>query len=153
MLEKSNWALNKCMAICSRSEKCVSDIMKKLGQWEIEPSESLIIIERLKEERFIDEERFTKHYVHDKLLLNQWGKIKISYLLKGKGIAKPVIHKAFEGINEETYQDILQNLLAQKSRQVKSKTDYEKKANLTRYALSRGFEYELIAKTLSSISL
>lgn len=127
--------------------------MKKLEQWEIDAVEANKIIERLKAERFIDEERFAQHYVHDKLLLNHWGKIKISYLLKGKGIAKPVVQKALESINEETYHETLQKLITQKSKQVKPKTDYEKRAHLTRYALSRGFEYDLISKMLSSMTL
>ncbi|NOZ34188.1 MAG: hypothetical protein GXO80_02695 [Chlorobi bacterium] len=70
-------ALNKAMYLCSKAEKCKSDIRKKLYEWKANPDEYDNIINQLEEQKFIDEVRFVKYYVRDKFEFNKWGKIKI----------------------------------------------------------------------------
>ena len=44
-----NTSLNKARNICSKQEKCVVDIQKKLSEWGVNSSDTKIIIEKLKE--------------------------------------------------------------------------------------------------------
>lgn len=144
-------ALNKAMVICSKSEKCISDIEKKLQQWEISEQVSCRIIDQLVAQKFIDEERFSHFYVRDKFRFNNWGRKKITFMLKGKGISNTDIADALTEIEEEEYMQKLKTLLADKSKRIKTENEYDKKAKLIRFAQGRGFEYDLIQKVLAQI--
>ncbi len=146
-------ALSKAMAICSRSEKCINDIEKKLQNWNISSSDSEKIIDELIEQEFIDEQRFAEFYVRDKFRFNYWGKIKIRYMLSGKGIPSNLINQAITGqIEEEDYLNTAIELLSQKARKIHAEDDFEMRAKLTRFAQGRGFEFEIINRALTQIS-
>lgn len=151
MKEETKKALSKCMSLCSRAEKCVSDIRKKLDQMKIPHHEGTLIINELIEQRFIDEERYTAFYVRDKFRFNQWGRVKISYMLKGKGIAVDTIGRALEQISEEEYLDTVTDLLSQKNRSIKTGSDFERRAKLMRFGQSRGFEMDVLSKVIDRL--
>ncbi|HKM93478.1 MAG TPA: regulatory protein RecX [Prolixibacteraceae bacterium] len=140
--------LSKCMALCSRSEKCVFDIQKKLSEWEIDEKDALQIIDELKEQRFLNDERYAVIFARDKFRFNHWGRVKIAYHLKNKNIEQKIIFDALDEIGDDEYFEKLTEMLKQKSRSVKGASDYEKKAKLIRFAQGRGFEYEIIKKAL-----
>ncbi|MBN2262876.1 MAG: RecX family transcriptional regulator [Prolixibacteraceae bacterium] len=149
MEKKLSVALSKCMALCSKAEKCTFDMMKKLSDWEISPDDAKKIIDELKTQRFIDDKRFAHIYARDKFNFSHWGKVKIAFQLRHKNIPDSIIFDAIDGIDDETYFEKLKTMLEQKASKIKAQTDYEKKAKLIRFAQSRGFEYEIIAKALS----
>ena len=151
MNEKEKWADSRCMELCSKSEKCISDIQKKLKDWEIEPEEAQKIIDQLVKDKFIDEKRFAQYYSRDKFRFNQWGKVKIAYMLNSKKLSPEYIQNAIDQIDEEDYKQMLLILLTEKVRKAKFINEYDKKGKLTRFALSHGFEYDLISKTLQSL--
>lgn len=144
-------ALSKAMYICSKAEKCISEIRQKLRDWGIEEDASKQIIDRLIEERFIDEGRYAHYFVRDKVKFNKWGKTKISFMLKTKGLPDSLIKESIEEISDSDYMELLIELLSGKEQKTKAEDDYEKKAKLIRFAQSRGFEYDLIEKALKQI--
>jgi regulatory protein len=136
-------ALNKAAALCSASEKCADDIRQKLITWDILPDDATKIIDQLKREKFIDHERFTSFYVRDKFKFNKWGRIKIRYELRKKGIETTIINDALDSIDEETYLDALETILKAKHRQSAKADAMQQKAALVRFGASRGFEPDL----------
>lgn len=144
-------ALSRAMAICSKAEKCVSDIEMKLSEWGIEPAEVQKIIAVLIKEKFIDEERFARYFVRDKFRFNQWGKVKIAFMLKSKKVPQHLIDEALGEIEDEDYQDLLVKLLKDKAKKTKFINEYDKKGKLIRFAQSKGFEYESINEALPLI--
>lgn len=136
-------ALSKVQFICSKQEKCCSDIRKKLQDWNISIDDQDEIIQSLLEDKFIDESRFTNFYVRDKYRFNKWGRIKISYHLKHKQIPESIINEALEQINHEEYSENLQDILQSKLRSLKDDDPYQLKTKLYRFAQSRGFESQL----------
>lgn len=146
MEKKLREALSKCMALCSKSEKCTFDIKKKLSDWNISPDDAKKIIDELIEQRFVDDKRFAHIYARDKFNFSHWGKVKISFQLRYKSIPDSIIFDAIDGINDEAYFEKLKTMLKQKASKIIAQTDYEKKAKLIRFAQSRGFEYDLILK-------
>ncbi len=144
-------ALNRAAAYCSRQERCINDVVRKLQMWEVDPEEFGAIIERLVDEKFIDEKRFTAFYVRDKFRFNGWGKVKIRWNLKQKNVTGVAIEKAFEGIDDKEYAGKLQVLLENKHKQLKGKDRYKIKAALIRFAQSRGFEPEIIYQIVKKL--
>ena len=144
-------ALSKAMALCSKSEKCISDIQKKLSDWGVEPADAQKIIKNLIAERFIEEERYARFFVRDKFVFNQWGKVKIAFMLKSKKIPSSIIEEALNGIDDEAYLDLLVKLLNDKLKKTKFVNEYDMKGKLVRFAQSRGFEFDTIEKALAEL--
>ncbi len=144
-------ALTKAMAMCSKSERCRFDVVAKLRLWELSDGEISRAIEYLIKERFLDEERFVEFYINDKLRFNQWGKVKLSYMLRQKQIPEEMIRSALKKIDDTLYEKILLTLLKAKVKSVRGASDYERKGKLAAFALSHGFESELAFKVAGKI--
>jgi regulatory protein len=143
--------LHKAASYCSISEHCISELELKLKAWGIENEVSDKIIDRLKEEDFINEKRYCIAFVKDKFRFNKWGKIKISYALKQKGLENSVITNALNTIDEGEYQEMLAVLLKAKLKTIKWEFEYEKMGKLFNFAQSRGFESAVIDKVVRNL--
>lgn len=143
-------ALNRAASICSKSEKCIQDIRKKLEGWDISEEDTEEIIQKLIEDKFIDESRYVRFFVHDKFHFNRWGRIKIAYELRMRGITDSQIQTAFEQLKETEYTEALTKLLKDKKPGIKAKDAWDLRSKLLRFARSRGFETELALKIIDS---
>lgn len=143
--------LNKAMALCARREYCSGEILAKLESWEIGIEDCGKIIESLKKENFINEERYALGFVKDKFNYNKWGKLKIAAHLKAKNIPSGLIDEALKTMDNEKYRQMLSNLLTAHRRSVKAKNQYDLKAKMMRYGLSKGFESSLLYDLLNEM--
>jgi len=143
--------LHKAASYCSISEHCISEVEDKLNAWCIECDDKAKIINRLIDEDFINEKRYCVYFVKDKFRFNKWGKIKISYALKQKGLSNELINMALETIDEGEYDEMLAALLKTKLAVLKYEFEYEKQGKLFRFAQSRGFENNVIERVLRNI--
>ena len=133
-------ALDKAQAYCARSEHCAADVRRKLWEWGIEPSLHDFIEEKLYEDNYLNDVRFCKAYVHDKVAYQRWGRMKIRAGLQALQLPNAAIQEAMKEIDEETYFANLRFL----SRQHPSKKEDQK----IRFLLQRGFTYDEIRKYL-----
>jgi regulatory protein len=140
--------LHKAASYCSISEHCISEVEMKLNAWGVETGEATKIIQHLIEDDFINEKRYCIAFVKDKFHFNKWGKIKISYSLKQKGIDNKIISNALNTIDEGEYEEMLAVLLKAKLKTIKWEYEYEKMGKLFNFAQSRGFESSIIDKTI-----
>lgn len=138
--------------LCARCEQAEGDLRKKLSNWGITTGDANVIIERLKQERYLDNERYAHAYCRDKLRFNGWGRIKIAFMLKGKGIEQEYIDAALAEIDEERYTAILDEALAAKAKTLSGKSEEQKRASLLRFAASRGFEPALFFPAVARIT-
>lgn len=132
-------ALNKAAAYCTLCERCISEVSKKLTAWGIAPHEQHKIIDRLQEEGFINEDRYCRAFVNDKVRFNRWGKIKITAALHEKQLPREYITQALDDIDDELYMQTLRELVTGKQKELNS-DDYNTKQKIIRFAASRGFE-------------
>lgn len=147
-------AYNKVASHCSAREQCEVDIRNKLRKWEISSRDIEQIISRLKEDNFLSESRYVRAFIHDKLLYDHWGRIKILTALRSKQIAEREIRLHMdEVIDEDTYQDILLSLLRVKLKSLSLPLPFKDRARLYRFALQRGFESPSISRALSLLSI
>ena len=143
--------LTKAMAFCSKSEKCRFDVTAKLREWELPDEDIPRALDYLIKERFLDEKRFVLFYINDKLRFNQWGKIKLTYMLRQKQIPEELIRSGLSHIDDNLYNKTLFDILKIKIRSVKGESDYERKGKLAVFAQSHGFEAELAFKMAGQI--
>ncbi|MCL1938488.1 MAG: RecX family transcriptional regulator [Candidatus Azobacteroides sp.] len=134
-------ALFRLAAYCSRGERCIFDVCQKMRQWEIAEEDQKKIVQRLQDEKFLDENRFCRAYVNDKWKCSHWGIRKIAAGLKRKQIPAALIREALSGIDAEENREQLYQLLAAKRKTVKGESEYEIRQKLIRFALGRGFAW------------
>lgn len=146
-------AYDKAAFLCSRSEKCTSEILEKLKVWGLSVEDSEPVIEKLIAEKYLDDERFARAYVKDKFRFNHWGKQKIAHMLRAKNISSEILEIAFEEIEDEGYSDELRKLLTDKEKSIKAKDQYDKRNKLMRFALGRGFESNQIYAVLKELGI
>jgi regulatory protein len=142
-------ALNKLANYCSRTERCVFDVRKKLDDWEIAKDEQVDIIRRLQQEKFLDEGRYCRAFVNDKAKYAHWGAFKIKYELKKKQIPENLIRESLENLDPEENREQLRQLIDRKRKSVKGKNEFEIRQKLIRFAVGRGFSPEEAEKVLS----
>ena len=141
-------AYNRVASRCVQREYCRADWYRKLIEAGLSPAQTEGVLDRLEDEKFIDEARYARSFVHDKLYYERWGRIKMTYSLRQKAISNENIALAMETINEEEYLGILQEVLRIKGKSIKADNDYEYRQKLARFAAGRGFEPGLIFKML-----
>ena len=139
-------ALNKAAAYCTLCERCISEVSAKLTAWDVPCGEQQKIIARLIEEKFIDEARYCRAFVNDKVRFNRWGRIKIIAALREKHLPQEYINEAIESIDEDSYTEILKEVITIKRKELKGKDDFATRQKLMRHAASRGFEPAIIMR-------
>jgi len=141
-------ALERAKWLCAKQERCQSEIYKKLKEWGIEEENSEEIITQLIIENFIDEKRFAQLYSRSKFNQLKWGKIKISYELKQKGISEKYIHYGLQEIDNKVYIKTLQKEIEKKTKELKENNTFILKNKLIKYFYSKGYEPELTIELL-----
>jgi len=138
-------ALQKLKHYCGYQERCHSEVKEKLyslGLWQTQVEE---LISRLIEENYLNEERFARQYAGGKFRMKHWGKIKITYELKKKGISPYNIKKGLSDIDPEQYDTVFQKLSEEKFDSLSNeKNIFVKKRKLQDYLLQKGYERDLI---------
>ena len=142
-------AYSKMAQLCSRSEQCSADIRKKIIAFELVSDVVEEIIEKLKTEKYLNDERYVKAYITDKFRINKWGKIKMRHYLRMKGLPEEMIQNELDEIDEEKYKTVLVKTMKTKAKTVKKKNKFEKMGQVIRYAQTRGFEPELIHRYMN----
>ena len=142
-------ALNKAAGYCTLCERCISEVNAKLTAWGVPNGEQEKIIARLIEEKFIDEARYCRAFVNDKVKFNRWGRIKIQAALRDKRLPRECVSEAMENIDEEQYMDALAEVIAAKRKELKGKDDFATQQKIIRHAASRGYEPALIIRTIN----
>lgn len=130
--------------LCSRREYCVSDIRTKLMK-ELEGDAQKVetALNKLIEERYVDDLRYATAYARDKASISGWGATKIRYMLSAKGVAKDVISEALNEVDESKAASRLEKLLEHKYKSLKD--DPQWKIKLLRFALGRGYSYDEVS--------
>lgn len=146
-------ALQRIATFCAKKERCISEVEKKLKSWELSSEQVNAILKQLLQEKYIDETRFAKAFVHDKAKLAKWGRRKIEFELYKKQIPSHIINLVIdyaENINQEN--KILIQLLQKKMSCIKNhKNTYDLQAKLIRYAASKGYTLESITFALKHL--
>ena len=145
-------AMNRAAALCARSEQAPGDIREKLVKWGLNASDVSVVMQQLSEQGYIDERRFTRAFVNDRFNFNGWGRIKIVYQLRQKGISSEIIDDAMAVIDEEAYRQRLLELLRAKWRNVKDREPRAAWAAMMRFAASRGFEASIAGECVRIVT-
>jgi len=146
-------ALASAAGYCSLAEHCISEVVEKLKRFELTPEDQAKLLRHLQDKGYLNESRYVKAFVKDKFRFSKWGRIKIRYALRQKGISATLAEEGLSEIQEEDYQEMLADLLRQKKRSVKANSPYELRGKLLRFAAGRGFELDQAGACLRKMGL
>ena len=135
-------------ALCAQAEHCQQEMRDKMRRWELDETTQNRIVARLIKERYIDDERYARAFVKDKIRNNKWGCRKVQQALWLKHIDSDIQQRVLDEIDEKEYLDVLRPLLKQKRKSIKAESDYELNQKLVRFALGRGFGFDIIRQCL-----
>ena len=136
-------------ALCAQAEHCEQEMRDKMRRWELDETVQNRIVDRLIKERYVDDERYARAFVKDKIRYNKWGRRKVQQALWQKRIDADIQQRVLDEIDEKEYLDILRPLLKQKRKSIKAESDYELNQKLVRFALGRGFGFDIIRQCLN----
>lgn len=149
MTEKE--ALNYAMKLCSKKEYSSGEILKKFKDFEVSDESAHNVLIQLKEDKFLDDHRFARAYVNDKLKFGKWGKIKITFMLRQKEVPESIINEAISEIDSKFYEEILLTELTKKIKGIKAVNPYELKGKLIQFASGRGFEFDIASRVADKL--
>jgi regulatory protein len=149
----SEQAFSRVAHICAQKECCVYEIKRKLKNMGFPENEIEKIIEKLITEKYIDESRFARIFINDKLRFNKWGEQKIKEALRCKFVPKEIIENAFLEFSDTLLTELLPDLLAKKRKTVTGKSEYEINTKLIRFALGKGFAMSDVLKCLKTMNI
>ena len=107
------------------------------------------ILKHLIKEGYIDESRYARALVHDKVRFAKWGRNKIAQALRQKRIPADIADAALESIDEDEYMSALKEITASRYRAVKGATEYERKLKTMKTVCGRGYEPQLVRQVLN----
>lgn len=146
-------ALAKAEHFCAYQERSQQEVRNKLYDLGMYPTGVESVISQLITGNFISEERFARAYVQGKFNIKAWGRIKIKQGLKLKQVPDKLINKALQTIDGDAYLNALQKLIDKKRPQIVEKDSFKRRYKLMQYALSRGYESDLINDVLKASEL
>lgn len=134
--------------LCARAEHCQYELTEKMRSWGMSDEAQARVMQRLVSERYVDDERYTQAFVRDKIRYNKWGRRKVEQALWQKHIDKDIREQILNEVDDDEYLSVLRPLLKQKQKTLKGGTDYERNQKLVKFALQRGFTYDIIRQCI-----
>lgn len=142
-------ALQRLAALCARSEQCSADIRRKIAGYGLAPEECSEVLQKLVDNRFVDDRRYAGSVARDKVRFAGWGKAKIRMALYAKGLRGEIIDEALASIETADYKEALLRVARAKARclDLRQRADRDK---FVRHIVSRGFEPALAFRVLEA---
>ena len=140
-------------ALCARAEHCEFEIDRKLFRQGLTPTQRKEIIDFLRDQKYLDDERFAKSFTNDKARFALWGPYKIKNELRQRKISSEFISKAINEVDEEIWNESITRIAHSKSRNLDlmGEEGHNNCMRIYRYLLSRGFGSSESIKTIKSI--
>ena len=145
-------ALQSLMRLCARAEKSSGDALRLMRGWGVAESEREGVLQKLVDQRFIDDRRYAEAYVREKSNLAGWGARKIAFQLRQKGIDKEIINSTLATLDGDTQREQLTAKLERKMRTTKAANNYELRGKLLRYGMGLGFDYDMTRTAIDKIT-
>lgn len=147
-MKTENDAYLTLAALCAQAEHCQYEMLEKMRRWEVPVDAQARVMARLIKERYVDDERYAQAFVKDKIRYNKWGRRKVEQALWQKRIDEEIRKRVLDEVDDEEYLSVLRPLLKQKRKTVKANSDYELNQKLMRFAVGRGFTFDIIRQCI-----
>ena len=136
---------------CAYQERSQQEVRDKLYDYGLHKTQVELLLSSLITDGFLNEERFAIAFAGGKFRILGWGKVKIKLALKQKKVSDYCIRKAIQQIDDNAYLKKLNQVVQKRSKEEKEKDPFKRKYKLAQYAISRGFESDLVADVVGNL--
>jgi regulatory protein len=136
--------LQSLMRFCAYRERAEYEVHQRAVQLGMLPAQIKSAMATLKEEGFLNQERFLRAYVHDKRTFQGWGPYKIQAHLRHYDIPNADIQQALDEVSPEFWMTSLQKLVKQKNSLPPEDWDVVHRQKMFRWLYGRGFSSDQI---------
>ncbi|WP_395616979.1 regulatory protein RecX [Aquirufa sp.] len=143
--------LQKLARYCAYQERCVQELEQKMKTLEVLSSEFAEYLAWLSENNYLNEARFVEIFVRSKFNQKSWGRTKINYELRKRGISASLLAGAWDGIDDADYIEKARTLLKKKRDEIKSGTSPQRYQKCYNFGLSKGYESALVRELLKPL--
>lgn len=151
---EENTIYRKVAHYCGYQERTEREVRDKLRVWgAANKVEEDHIVKILKQDHFLNEERYVAAFIRGKSLSNKWGKRKLLAALTQKGVDQALICKGLAAIENNDYLQSLRHVADQKTKALAGATPIQAKQKLTNYLLQKGYEPDLVHQTVQTITV
>ncbi len=151
--EQFDKIVSKMAYLCARREYCCGDILRKLRRMEgVEEQDAAKVIAKLVEMKYIDDARYALAYARDKADLAGWGRTKIAYALRGKGVEAAVIDAVLQEVGGEKAHAKMDSVIRTKWKALKEEDVRVKMQKVLRFALGRGYGYDEALEAVKALA-
>lgn len=150
---KEKEVLLRLERFCAYTERCQSDVLKKLRSWKVPAEMYGTFLDALKEEKFLDQQRYSESFVRGKFKLKGWGRVKIKAELQAKSVPEPQVNEALAQLNEGILKEKLSQILQKKHQQLKEQDPSKRRQKLFRFGAQKGYESALISQVLREMQI
>ena len=119
--------------------------------FEVSPSDYPSYLTWLRENNYLNEARFVEIFVRSKFNQKSWGRTKINFELRKRGISASLLASAWDGINDQDYIEKARAILQKKKDEIKSGTSPQRYQKCYNYGLSKGYESSLVRELLKPL--
>lgn len=133
-----------------RSTKEVKEYLKKLKCSEFEQSE---IIEKLINNKLINDELYVKSFINDKINLSLDGPYKIRRYLESQDIDSSFIDKELDKIDYEIFENKLKKIIEKKIKTNHKDSEYQLKKKILEYCSNIGYPKDMINENLCDVKI
>ena len=141
----------KMARYCAYRDRSYFETEQKLKSYGLIPAAEDEIMAFLMQENFIDDERFARMYVRGKFYNKKWGKQKILQGLKQHRITETYINRAMQEIDEADYRRTMENLIRNKTAQLKESDPWILRKKLSAYMHAKGYTYEEFKEIIDDV--
>ena len=136
---------------CVYQDRCHKEVESKMKEYKLIPEAREIILLHLLQENFLNEERFAKSYARGKFRIKKWGKQRIIRELKFRDISAYNIKSALKEIEEREYLKTIFEITEKRNESISETNQYKRKKKLIDFLLRKGYESDLIFKTVAEV--
>ena len=122
-----------------------------MNEYHLIPEAKEMILLHLMQSNFLNEERFAKSFARGKFRIKYWGKQRIVRELKFKNISAYNIKTALKEIDELEYLNTIYRITENKNTIIKEENVFKRKRKLIDFLMRKGYESDLIYKTVNEI--
>ncbi len=136
---------------CVYQDRCHKEVEQKMWEYSLIPEAKEMILLSLMQDDFLNEERFAKSFARGKFRIKSWGKNRIIRELKFRDISAYNLKTALKEINEEEYIETIYRITENRNAVISEPNIYKRKQKLIGFLQRKGFENDLIFKTINDI--
>lgn len=144
-------ALGSAYRYCAYQERSHREVKNKLYEYGLSTADVDELLSRLITEGFLNEERFAKAFAGGKFRMKKWGRLKIVSELEAHGLTANCIRLGLKEINPDDYLETLSSVLKKKSEQLNEENEFVHRDKLSKYAIQKGFEPDLVWKVVKEL--